>query len=139
MAFNALPLSPFRHEGLPNRGLQQTNTEQATEIESLQHEAQKWKDVAEDRRKGATVAVRELEGKFVEKTRQLEGQNTRANDAEAKVKELERQVFNLQTDMTQLEEAAGNTSNNEADVTLTNQAERLERELAATIGYSRLS
>ena len=115
-----------------NRRLQHTNAKQATEIKNLQREAQKWKDLAEDRGR-ATVAVSELEGKLAEKTRQLEGHNTRANDAEAKVKELERQVHNLQTDMTQLEEAAGNTSNNEADVTLTNQAERLERELAANI------
>ena len=138
MAFNALPLSPLRYEGVPNRGLQQTNTEQATEMQFLQHEAQKWKDLAEERGR-VTVAASELEEKLAEKTRQLEGHNTRANDAEAKVKELGLQVHNLQTDMTQLEEAAGNTSNNEADVTLTNQAERLERELAATTGYSGFS
>ena len=107
-------------------------------MQSLQHEAQKWKDLAEERG-WVTVAVSELEEKLAEKTRQLEGHNTRAKDAEAKVKELERQVHNIQTDITQLEEAARDTSNNEADVTLTNQAERLERELAATIGYSRLN
>ena len=116
MAFNALPLSPFRHEGLPNRGLQQTNAKQATEIRTLQRETQKWKDLAEDRGR-ATVAVSELEEKLAEKTRQLEGHNTRANDAEAKVRELERQAHNLQTNMTQLKEAAENLSSNpEADI-----------------------
>ena len=116
MAFNALPLSPCRHEGLSNRCLRQKNSKQATEIRTLQREAQKWKDLDEDRGR-ATVAVSELEEKLVEKTRHLEGHNTRANDAEAKVKELERQVHNLQTDMTQLKEAAGNLSSNpEADI-----------------------
>lgn len=117
---------------LANRGLQKTNTEQVTEIQSLQRETQKWKGLAEDRHR-AIVAVRELEEKLVEKTRQLEGQNTRANDAEAKVKELEREVHNLQTDMAQQEEAAANPSSNpEADSTVTDQVERLERELADT-------
>ena len=84
--------------------------------------------------------MRELEEKLVEKTRQLEDHNTRAKDADAKVADLERQIFNLETDAVQREEAAGNPSSNpEADSTLTDQAERLERELAATTGYSRLS
>ena len=104
MAFNALPLSPLRYEGVPNRGLQQTNTEQATEMQSFQQKAQKWKDLAEERGR-VTVAVSKLEEKLAERTRQLEGHNTRTNDAEAKVKELERQFHNRRTDMTQLEEA----------------------------------
>ena len=32
---------------LANQSLQQTNAKQATEIETLQHEVQKWKDVAQ--------------------------------------------------------------------------------------------
>ena len=122
---------------LANRGLQHANAEQATAIGALQLEAQKWKALAEDCSKRATAAERELEGKLEQKTRQLEEHNTRATNAdtkiadlERKVSDLERQIFNLETDATQREEAARNPSSNpEADIALTNQAERLEREL----------
>ena len=122
---------------LANRGLQHANAEQATAIGALQLEAQKWKTLAEDRSKRATAAERELEGKLEQKTLELEEHNTRATNAdtkvadlERKVSDLERQIFNLETDVTQREEAAGNPSSNpEADIALTKQAERLEREL----------
>ena len=43
-----------------NRGLQQTNAEQAPIMENLQHEAKKWKDLAEDHTERASVAAREV-------------------------------------------------------------------------------
>ncbi len=111
---------------LANRGLQQTNAEQATAIRTLQYEAQKWKDLSEDRTEKASVAAREVE----QKTQQLEERTGRANDAEAKVEGLKQKIFKLETAVAQKGEAAREPSPDfEKACVITEQADRFEREL----------